>query len=213
MTESWSWLANRHSLRSGDQACNLNNTVSLRSSPLPSPCPECVFLLQQAGVNGEKPVTATFTGNPTTSTAAMPASGNGKNGSLSTGAKAGIALGALVIVGAVLAGILVILRRRKNQLKRKGLVEAGPGTPSSAVYYKYNIAEAPGSTPEKRYSHRTPELPSSWMPPLVSNDRDPVELAAAGDTTDHASQHPAELQTGTTTGTPQPEKGDIKRVG
>ena len=237
MTESWSWVANRHTLRSGDQACNLNSTVALRASPLPSLSAECTFLLQHAGLNGEKPVTATFTGGSPTSTQGNGNNGSGnttnKNGSLSAGAKAGIALGALAIVGAVLVAILVLLRRRKNQLKRNAPVEAGPGTPSGAVFYKYNISEAPGSIPYKGSSQGTPELQSSWMPPMVAAHRDPVELAAgsrnhsttqlvhdetfahkyggAGDAADQASGSPTELQTGTTNTYSPQEKANLKK--
>ncbi|KAH7112570.1 Glucanosyltransferase-domain-containing protein [Dendryphion nanum] len=192
MTESWSWLANRHTLRSGDQSCNLNNTVSLRPAP-PAPGPECSFLLQQAGLNGEKAVTATFTGSSATgspSNASGGSSGSGNSGgsssSLSAGAKAGIAIGALGGVALILGAMLIVLRRRKNALKQKTPISEAPSSsddPSALppVYYRYDISEAHGSDPGvKGVRHGTQELHSSWGPHMMGDNTFVAELPAGG---------------------------------
>ncbi|KAF2246398.1 carbohydrate-binding module family 43 protein [Trematosphaeria pertusa] len=124
LTAQYSWAVNEYWQTHGDDSCDLDGTAELRGAR-PAPSGDCKFLLDQAGENGEKTVTAflnstpapTSTSGATTESTTDDAS-TGKT-SLSAGAKAGIGVGVFAFVVFALLGILYFLRRKKQENKAK----------------------------------------------------------------------------------------------
>jgi hypothetical protein len=110
-----------------------------------------------------------ITSSTTATSSTVPVSKDG----LSTGASAGIGVGVgLVVLGAVLVGILFLLRRRKQKARNisGGAVEAGPGESATGYKYVQEKSVAPAELYAQPSYHDAIELesPGSQAQPVVS---------------------------------------------
>jgi hypothetical protein len=100
------------------------------------------------------------TSSTTATSSTAPVSKDG----LSAGASAGIGVGVgLVVLGAVLVGILFLLRRRRKQKARNisgGAVEAGPGENATGYKYAQEKSVAPAELYAQQSCHDAVELES-----------------------------------------------------
>ncbi|KAJ4355434.1 uncharacterized protein N0V89_003450 [Didymosphaeria variabile] len=110
----------------------------------------------------------------TTSTPLPHVSSTSSSSGLSKGAIAGIVLGGLVAIAAVLAGILLLLRRARKRRENKTIEMpgAGPSPAVSNVPYQYAPVQ------EHKYAHNTEPVaatrPISELP--TAGDATPAEL-------------------------------------
>lgn len=93
-----------------------------------------------------------------TATAGAIASGAPAEGGMSTGAKAGLALGLLILVGALLTGVLLLYRRKKKQEMA-----------ASKDNEKIDLNDAPRPLPPQMHSGATPVIALAAAPSIRTN--------------------------------------------
>lgn len=120
-TTVFAWVANQYWKNGGN--CDLNGTAELRDAR-PTPEGDCKFLLDQAGVTGEKTLTSFLDASTALGTApsgpeetgglVATSSNDAKPSGLPTGAKIGIGVGVPVLVVLCLVSVFFLLGRRRR---------------------------------------------------------------------------------------------------
>lgn len=129
-----------------------------------------IYVAERINLTATAPSTS---GSPTSSSAPPP--GDTSSDGLSKGAIAGIVLGALVAIIAVLGLALLLLKKRKNKAK---LAEANKSKELAATTPEYHNAAVP-SAGKDRYSYAA-EVPTHQVPVEMGAGRGMSELPSVG---------------------------------
>lgn len=175
-TVVYSWAANQYHKRHG--TCDRNGTIRLQA-PTPPRFSDCIFLLDQVGENGEKTVTS-YPAPATAAPRSTPTLTRDGERTLSTGAKAGIAVGTIFGVAAIASFLVVYLHNRRIRMVKEA-TSKGQGDLPEYIPPKNKVQNGQNLSPVTLPVKQSAALSANPQQPveLSENPREPAELPEA----------------------------------